>query len=163
MDGNTIINRIKLARPGYSESKSELVSEILGRKGSSKTDFTRFGPIYQVFMYAFILGFQSDNRIEITGKKVEFFPLGQWQPSDIVDFLLLMIFSKDGLIQYDWNELEDLEEEEMNRVIRSIVKIFEEYANGGLSILEEKIENNPEEFQDPFAFVNILKETTQRT
>lgn len=159
MDSNTFYTKIKNARPQYAESKSKLVSEVLGKKGFSKGEFTRFGPIYQVFMYAFMLGFHSGNRIEITGKKKEFFPIGNWQPSSIVEIILMTIFSREDLIGYSYSELEDLEEEELNEVIRSIVKVMEEYANGGLSILEDKLENNPEEFHDPFVFVNILKGT----
>lgn len=158
MDSKTFYNNIKIKRPKYSESKSKLVSDILARKGSSKVEFTRFGPIYQVFMYAFMLGFHTDNRIELTGKTRDFLEIGKWRPRETVDIILMMIFSRTELIGYSWSELEELDEEELNQVIKDIVTVMEEYANGGLNYLDELLENHLEEFRDPFAFVNILKE-----
>jgi len=162
MDSTSFYNEIKKKRPKYAESKYELVAEILASKGASKGDFTRFGPIYQIFMYSFMLGFHTDNRLELRDSKRDFLEIGKWQPSGIVEIILMMIFSKKNLIGYSWSELEELEDEELQNVVANIINIMEEYANGGLSLLQDKLENNPEEFNDPFVFVNILKKVTDK-
>ena len=67
------------------------------------------------------------------------------------------------IIKYEWDELEELEEDKIDEVISNIVTAIEEYANAGLSYLSDKIQNDKNEFTDPFVFVNILNEVVDKS
>jgi dissimilatory sulfite reductase (desulfoviridin) alpha/beta subunit len=54
----------------------------------------------------------------------------------------MVIFSNCEEIGFDWNELEDMDEKEINQVVKNIVEFIESYANGGLQYLQEEWGND---------------------
>ena len=163
MNSQEFRDRIYVKRPNYLTSKKDIVS-LSALKGSKKSKFLRFGPFYEIFMYAFIIGYNRKERLPLSdgSGKTNFYKIGEWKPKGMVDYILLLMFSDKSIIKYEWAELEDLGEDKIDQVVSSIITAIEEYANAGLSYLGERMEADGNEFTDPFVFVNILNEVVDR-
>jgi hypothetical protein len=148
--------KINSLRPSYHSERKTLM-ELLSKKGGTKGEYTQFGPFYQTYMYAFFIGYQLGQRTPIIGKKDNFFVLGEWKPKSLVDFMLMLLITDLEEFQ-DWNILENIEEDKIDRKIDELLIAMEEFANAGLIYLQDKYDNQKYEFQDPFVFVNFLNE-----
>jgi len=164
MNSRELRDRIYIKRPRYQGSKRDVL-DILAKKGGRKGEFLLFGPYYEIFMYAFFIGYNRKERLPLTdgSRKVDFLKIGEWKPIGIVDYLFMLIFSDKGIIKYEWEQLEEIEEDKIDDVISNIITAIEEYANAGLSYLSNKIKNDKNEFTDPFVFVNILNEVIDKS
>lgn len=156
-------DKIYIKRPRYQGSKGELL-DLLAKKGGRKGEFLLFGPYYEIYMYAFFIGFHRRERLPLSdgSDKKDFYKVGDWKPIGIVDYILMILFSDKEIIKYEWDELEELEEEKIDEIISNVITAIEEYANAGLSYLNEKIETEKNEFTDPFVFINILNEVIDK-
>src|SRR5690606_2032271 len=120
---------------------------------------SRFGPYYEIYIYAMMLGIKNDKRLPLPPRDLtkDFIEIGKWKrDSSLVDFLLIVIFTKTGELQIDWNELEDMDDTELNNVISRVVTYIEEYANGGLEYLEELWEKG-ELDSSHYMFIDLYK------
>jgi len=154
MNSSEFRQKLNNIRPSYLSERKQLL-EIISNKGSSKSEFAQFGPFYQSYMYAFSLGFRLGERIPLSGKTENFFAIGLWQPKSMVDFIFMLLFSNVKEL-IEWNEMEELDEDQIDQKIKFFLKALEEYANAGLIYLQDKYDSERYEFQDPFAFVNII-------
>jgi hypothetical protein len=160
MDGIELKKRILIKRPGYAFARKKII-DLFSNKQKSKGNFTEFGYIYRIYIYAFFVGYHRKERLPLPKKdKSTFLEMGKWQPSSLVSYMLMILICDEGLDK-SWNELEDLKEKEVDWIIKKIVLLMEEYANAGLVYLEKKFDNEREEFGDPFVFANVLKECSQ--
>ncbi|MCD4745031.1 MAG: ATP-binding protein, partial [Bacteroidales bacterium] len=163
MNSREFRDKIYIKRPRYQGAKREVLN-LLAKKGGKKGEFLLFGPFYEIYMYAFFIGYNRKERLPLldTTKKESFRDFGLWKPQGIIDYILLLLFSDKEIIKYDWDELEELKEEKIDEVISNIVRAIEEYANAGLSYLNNKIKTDKNEFTDPFVFINILNEVIDK-
>lgn len=163
MNGYEWFNYLKERRPEYALSRVALI-ERFANKGKSKSDYVQFGPIYQLFMYATMLGFHRNERIPLPStpsERTEFIAIYRWQPEGLVNYLLMLLMADKSIqeeIGLDFMAMEDDEEAIIKDKFKHLVRIMEEYANGGLGILGDRFETNPDFFSDPFAFPSLLKE-----
>ena len=87
----------------------------------------------------------------------DFLELGKWKrDSSLVDFLLMIVFTRSEELGFDWNDLEDMEDVELNNVISKIITFFEEYANGGLEFLHGLLDRGELE-NSHYMFIDIYK------
>lgn len=157
MDSQDFRDSILNKRPRYAKTRIPLL-EALANKGNKTSEFSQFGPIYEIYIYAFVLGLKKDLKLELPPSNLttDFNPIGQWKrDSKLVDFLLMIVFTRCEEIGFNWNELEDMEEAELNSVIKNIITFIESYANGGLEFLQNEFENDRLE-NDQYMFVNLL-------
>jgi hypothetical protein len=137
-------NTISVKKPRYAKSKTPVI-EAFANKGQSKSEYSQFGPIYELYVYAFRLGLKKQLKLPLPPRNTtqDFVEIGKWKrDSSLVDFLLMVIFSNCEEIGFDWNELEDMDEKEINQVVKNIVEFIESYANGGLQYLQEEWGND---------------------
>jgi len=142
MNSQEFKSNLVTKRPRYANSRIPLL-EALANKGSRSSEYSQFGPIYELYIYAMMIGIKKKNRLPLPPRNItsDFLEIGKWKrDSSLVDFLLMVIFTQTDDINFDWNELEDMEEEQLNKVISEVVTIIEEYANGGLEYLENLYE-----------------------
>lgn len=128
---------ILIKRPRYANSRIPLI-EVLANKGSRTSEYSQFGPIYELYIYAFMLGIKKNLKLPLPPRDLttDFMEIGKWKrDSSLVDFLLMIIFTKSEEIGFDWNDLEEMDDAELNQVISKIITFIEEYANGGLEYL----------------------------
>ena len=56
--------------------------------------------------------------------------------------------------------MENMTDEKTKVAVSDIIKRIEGYANVGLGYLQEKFDNEKDEFRDPYVFINILRKVT---
>lgn len=161
MNSEEFRNAIKLKKPRYANSRSAVI-KAFANKGSSKSEYSQFGPIYELYIFALILGLKKKLKLPLPPRNLtsEFVEIGKWKrDSALVDFLLMIIFSYSEEIGFDWNELEDMEEKELTETINKIIEFIESYANGGLEYLENEWKDD-HLINSPYLFIDILSEAT---
>lgn len=139
MNSQEFRNNLLLKRPRYAVSRIPVL-DAFSEKGSKSSDYSRFGPYYEIYIYAMMLGIKKKQRLPLPPRDLtkDFIEIGKWKrDSSLVDFLLMVIFTQTDDLDIDWNELEDMEVEQLNKVITKVVTHIEEYANGGLEYLEK--------------------------
>jgi hypothetical protein len=146
-------------RPRYAKSKIPVI-EAFANKGQTKSEYSQFGPIYELYIYAFRLGLKKGLKHPLPTRNLtqDFVEIGKWKrDSSLVDFLLMVIFSHAEEIGFVWNELEDMDEKEINKVISGIIDFIESYANGGLEYLQEEWEKGSL-INSSYLFVDLMNE-----
>jgi hypothetical protein len=144
--------------PKYSVSVEYLFEKLANKQG--KGEFSQFGPLYELYVYAFYLGLKIGSRIELpSGSNAKkFVEIAGWKSSSpLIDFVLLTVFSRSSEIGFDWNELEDMDERELSEVVRKIVTFIEEFAYGGLDYLKNRFDRG-ELDNSQYLFIDLLKE-----
>jgi len=139
---------VKFALKGNSE-KGE---EMLKNKGLI------FYSQYEFFMYAFFLGVYSNTRIKVNstdeglssfGHNIEFWGKKGRDPlrkdfSILQRHMFTILITKSDI---DFIALEKEESQDMiNKNVASLMNLMSEYANGGLQIIKEKCEEEPNYF-----------------
>lgn len=160
-----LINRLKDRAPEYDERYHDMIMgftmEQGGRAGtatesSSWEQGKYFTRRYEIYMYATLLGMKKDYRIEIPqgAKKRKFIEMRAWQPSEIADYIIMGLFAKSDV---DFNALEEMEEEEVEKELSKLRSLLEEYANGGFDFIRAKKEENPAFFsENENCFLDLL-------
>ena len=149
-------------KPRYNTAFKPLMERI-STKGdtSGKGDFSTFGAFYQTFMYAYIIGLRLNKKTPLDcSDKSEFAPIGNWKPSPIRDFIIMMLLNESEEFGARWSDLDDADEDAIRVLVIEMVKRLEAYANVGFAYLKEKWDNERYEFNDPFVFVNFLQDLT---
>ena len=152
-------SNLLIKRPRYANSRIPVL-EILANKGSRTSEYSQFGPIYEIYIYAFMLGLKKDLKLPLPPRDLttDFIELGKWKrDSSLVDFLLMVIFNRNEEIGFDWNTLEDMEDNELNNVVSKIINFIEEYANGGLEYLHTLLDKGELE-NSHYMFIDLYKE-----
>lgn len=163
MDSQEFKNRIFSKRPRYANIYKDLIAS-LANKGNRKTEFIQFGPIYQIYMYAFYIGIHRKERISMPSRESssDFLELGKWKPDSLVHFILMNLFSKNSELGISsWNELEDMEESEIDIFVRRLITFIEEYANAGFAYLQDRFGDDRNIFNEPYVFADILKDVVE--
>jgi len=153
-------SNLLIKRPRYANSRISII-EILANKGSRTSEYSQFGPIYELYIYAFMLGLKKNLKLPLPPRDLttDFLELGKWKrDSSLVDFLLMIVFTRSEELGFDWNDLEDMEDADLNNVISKIITFFEEYANGGLEHLHDLFDKGQLE-NSHYMFIDLYKES----
>lgn len=166
MNSQELSDLIGSRRPKCQEKYRELLSGIAtegDKKG--KGGISTLGAYGQAFMYAFMLGhkiskgvLKDSDYISKEEKTFDIAPFGNWKPSPIRDYIILMLLNESEEVGVSWSQLDDAEEDAVRDFVLEIIKRMEAYANVGFKYLNDKWENERYEFNDPFVFVNFLQE-----
>ena len=160
-----LLKRIKDRYPEYDNQYFQMILEFTdeqGGKAGTSTDEKRwkqgkyFSTRYEMYIYAALLGLKRDYKIPIAygTEKNKFIEMRSWQPQDITDYVIMGVLAKSG---FDFNELENLEEENVEKKITQLRSILEDYANGGFDIIRAKKESEPSYFlQNENCFIDLL-------
>lgn len=159
MNSQEFRSNLLIKRPRYANSRIPVL-EVLANKGSRKTEYSQFGPLYEIYIYAFMLGIKKQLKLPLPPRDLtsDFIEIGKWKrDSSLVDFLLMVILTHSDEIGFDWNDLEDMEDTELNSVISKIVTFIEEYANGGLEYLHNLLDKGELE-NSHYMFIDLYNE-----
>lgn len=146
-----------------------MFDELSQKGGGSTLKQTRFGKHfgnnYEFFIYAFFLGLYSEEFIPIPdGKKRERFGqaiqfwgnkanvVGRKDFSSIQEYIYAAAIAKSDidLIALDKGEITE------GQAIKALTEVIEAYANGGFTLIKEKLEDNPNYFLQPTSFLNMI-------
>ena len=161
MDSSQLRDLIGQKRPRYKEQYRALI-ESISKKGdtSGKGGFSSFGPLYQTYMYAFIIGYKlgKQNFIQAKESSSDFFVFSQWNPTAFRDYITMLLLNKSEDFGFKWVELENANVETIDIFVTELIRQMEGYANAGFEYLQDKWDNENMLFRNPFVFVNLLEE-----
>lgn len=165
---DSLFNKWKTKVPNYSEKHRYLfdsLSEKGGAEGEKKINLGKhFSTNYELYTYAFFLGLYNHEFSPIPKgeKKINFSHHIQFWGSksnvtrkdftNIQENIFIAIFAKTDI---DLIALEkgDISEDE---VVKSLIHTLESYTNGGLILIGEKLDENPNYFLQPTSFLNMI-------
>ena len=168
-----LFDKWKTKIPNYDKVFEKLLFDKLSKKGggSEKSKEERgkhFSNNYELYIYAFFLGLYSDefNPIPINSKKVNFrHPIQNWGSKgnrylrkDFTNlqeniFMGLVAKTDIDLIALDKGELSE------DEAVKLLINTMESYTNGGLILIKEKLEDNPNFFLQPTSFLDMVLES----
>jgi len=167
-----LIEKWKTRIPKYSEVHKDLFdsySQKFGAEGEKKINLGKhFSTNYELYTYAFFLGLYNNEFAPIPHgeKKTDFSHAIQFWGSksnrlDRKDFTNLQENIFIALLAKTEIDLVALEKGELNEddAVKALIKTMESYTNGGLILIKEKLEENPNYFLQPTSFLNMILET----
>jgi len=167
---DNLFNKWKVQIPKYNEEFRESLFDNLTKKGGgseqTKVDLGKhFSNNYELYLYAFFLGLYNDEYLPISdsNKKTDFsHEIMHWGSKGgrflRKDFTILQEFIFATLVaktDLDFIKLEKGEISEKDAV-KDLIYTMESYTNGGLTLIKEKLEDNPNLFLQPTAFLNMI-------
>lgn len=165
-----LFEKWKTKIPKYSEIHKDLftsLSQKYGAEGEKKINLGKhFSTNYELYMYAFFLGLYNDEFSPIPNeqKRVDFsHHIQHWGSKSShlrKDFTSLqenMFIALVAKTDIDLTALEKGEIEE-DEVVKMLIQTMESYTNGGLILIKEKLEENPNYFLQPTSFLNMILE-----
>lgn len=163
-----LFDKWKTKIPKYSEVHKDLftsLSQKFGAEGEKKINLGKhFSTNYELYMYAFFLGLYNDEFSPIPNgeKKTDFSHAIQFWGSksnalrkdftNLQENIFIALVAKSEL---DILALEKGEKEE-DEIVKQLIHTMESYTNGGLILIKEKIDENPNYFLQPTSFLNMI-------
>jgi hypothetical protein len=153
--------------PNYNKEFVPLFERISqkgsGNQNKMKTFGKHFEKNYELYIYAFFLGLSRNEKLTST-KKVNFsHHIQHWgnkSPSDYLRknfshlqknmFAALVAETPIDFIALDKGEIE------VDEVAKQLINTMEEFTNGGLNLIQEKLEEEPNFHLVPDAFVKLI-------
>jgi len=168
-----LFDKWKEKRPKYDIIFREPLFDKLTKKGGgseqSKEDRGKqFANNYELYMYAFFLGLYNKefSPIPTESKKVDFsYEIQLWGSKTNVlgrkDFTKVQENMFIALLAKTDIDIVALEKGELDEddAVKALIKTMESYTNGGLILIKEKLEENPNYFLQPTSFLNMILET----
>ena len=155
---------IETKKPRYLSKFNTLVETVSSTRGAaSGSDFVQFSSYYHTYMYAFMIGYHLGECNQLLGGDTkDSAPMSYWKPAEIVDYVLMLIFSEPyDKLGFNWIDIETMSIDEAKQAIATVIKRIEGYANTGFEFIQDRYNNHNEDFSDPYVFVNLLKEVTK--
>jgi hypothetical protein len=169
---NNLFDKWKTKIPKYSEEFKSSLFEPLSNKGSGAHNTMislgkHFANNYELYIYAFFLGLYNDEFSSIEDvKKTDFgYAIQYWGSKgnrlDRKDFTILQEYIFSALIAKTDVDLLALDKANISdeEVIKSLLTTMEGYTNGGLHLIKEKLDVNPNYILQPAAFLDMILET----
>lgn len=169
---NNLFDKWKTRIPKYSEIHKDLfisLSQKYGAEGEKKINLGKhFSTNYELYTYAFFLGLYNNELAPIPEdeKKTDFsHHIQHWGSKTTVStrkdftnlqeniFIALLAKTDIDLVALEKGELEE------DDAVKALIKTMESYTNGGLILIKEKLEENPNYFLQPTSFLNMILET----
>jgi len=167
-----LFDKWKSRIPKYSKVHKDLftsLSQKFGAEGEKKINLGKhFSTNYELYTYAFFLGLYNNEFAPIPEgeKKIDFsHHIQHWGSKTTVstrkDFTNLQENIFIALVARTELDLIALEKGEMkeNDAVKLLIETMESYTNGGLILIKEKLEENPNYFLQPTSFLNMILET----
>lgn len=148
-------------RPHYGDKYRAMIEAISNKGEKTGTgNIAQFGAFYQTFMYACIIGLRlgKPKYFEPHEPTTEFAVMYKWKPTQIRDFIIMMMLNRSGSFGYNWIDLENADEDAVTKFLRDLEKEIEGYANAGFEYIYKKWEEERISFTSPTVFIDMLQE-----
>lgn len=148
-------------RPHYGDKYRAMIEAISNKGEKTGTgNIAQFGAFYQTFMYACIIGLRlgKPKYFEPQEPTTEFAVMYKWKPTQIRDFIIMMMLNRSGSFGYNWIDLENADEDAVTKFLRDLEKEIEGYANAGFEYIYKKWEEERISFTSPTVFIDMLQE-----
>jgi hypothetical protein len=164
-----LFDKWKTKIPKYSEVHKDLftsLSQKFGAEGEKKINLGKhFSTNYELYMYAFFLGLYNDEFSPIPEgvKKIDFsHHIQHWGSKSTIstrkDFTKLQEYMFIAIVAKTDIDLIALEKGELSEedAVKILISTMESYTNGGLILIKEKLEENPNYFLQSTSFLNMI-------
>jgi len=147
----SLVAELSDKRLSYKITHRKSIMDKLSRVQGSKETTTRkyFSQLWECYTWAAIIGFTNDKRVSLgnggTDNAFKFSVIYN-NGGELADALILLALSKSNK---GYKALIDADE---------IIKVIEEYANGGFEIIQSKLREDDSYFNNPDAFIEELLE-----
>ncbi|MES2478299.1 MAG: hypothetical protein V4561_04385 [Bacteroidota bacterium] len=169
---NSLFDKWKTKIPKYSEVHKELfisLSQKFGAEGEKKINLGKhFSTNYELYIYAFFLGLYNNEFAPIPEeeKKIDFsHAIQNWGSKTTIttrkDFTKLQEHMFIALVAKTEMDLIALEKGDLSEddAVKNLLKTMESYTNGGLILIREKTDENPNHFLNPTSFLDMILDT----
>lgn len=164
---DSLFDKLKTRIPNYGESHKglfESLSQKFGAEGEKKISLGKhFSTNYELYTYAFFLGLYNDEFIPLKEKKVNFsHHIQHWGSKTTTlarkDFTILQEYIFEALIVKSGIDLIALEKGELeeDEAIKLLIETLEAFTNGGLTLIKERLDENPNIFLQPTSFLDLI-------
>lgn len=155
----------------YEKSVIRLLSDYgIGASENTSAKGKILGAGYEVYIMAFFIGLYSDRRLPLTNVSADVKDFGQriqyWGNLDskknrhaysgLRSYMFVALIAKTDI---DWIAV-DKGEANVDEAVRKLICTMEEYANYGLSVMEEKLNEDSSYFFSHRAFLDIFMRLT---
>lgn len=161
MNSSKLEEKIFDLRPHYSDTYRAMIEAISNKGERTGTgNIAQFGAFYQTFMYACIIGVRlgRPKYFEAQEATTEFAVMYKWKPTQIRDYIIMMMLNRSGSFGYEWIDLENADDEAIAKFLRALENEIEGYANAGFDYLFKKWQEERISFSSPTVFVDILQD-----
>ena len=161
MNSSKLEEKILDLRPHYSDKYRAMIEAISNKGEKTGTgNIAQFGAFYQTFMYACIIGVRlgRPKYFEAQEATTEFAVMYKWKPTQIRDYIIMMMLNRSDSFGYEWIDLENADDEAIAKFLRALENEIEGYANVGLDYLFKKWQEERISFSSPTVFVDILQD-----
>ena len=166
---NNLFDKWKTKIPKYSEAHKDLfnaLSQKYGAEGEKKFNLGKhFSTNYELYIYAFFLGLYNNEFTPIldSEKRTDFSHHIQFWGSKTTisirkDFTNLQDKIFIALIAKTELDLLLLEKGELSEddTIKALINTMESYTNGGLILIKDKLDQNPNYFIQQTSFLDLI-------
>lgn len=161
MNSSKLEEKILDLRPHYSDKYRAMIEAISNKGEKTGTgNIAQFGAFYQTFMYACIIGVRlgRPKYFEAQEATIEFAVMYKWKPTQIRDYIIMMMLNRSDSFGYEWIDLENADDEAIAKFLRALENEIEGYANAGFDYLFKKWQEERISFSSPTVFVDILQD-----
>ena len=161
MNSSKLEEKILDLRPHYSDKYRAMIEAISNKGEKTGTgNIAQFGAFYQTFMYACIIGvcLGRPKYFEAQEATTEFAVMYKWKPTQIRDYIIMMMLNRSDSFGYEWIDLENADDEAIAKFLRALENEIEGYANAGFDYLFKKWQEERISFSSPTVFVDILQD-----
>ena len=148
-------------RPHYIDKYRAMIEAISNKGEKTGTgNIAQFGAFYQTFMYACIIGVRlgRPKYFEAQEATTEFAVMYKWKPTQIRDYIIMMMLNRSDSFGYEWIDLENADDEAIAKFLRALENEIEGYANAGFDYLFKKWQEERISFTSSTVFVDILQD-----
>ncbi|MBA6349922.1 hypothetical protein [Colwellia sp. BRX8-9] len=148
-------------KPRYLSTFDELIKTYAQFGGGSvENKFSKakaFSSVYEFYMFAFFLGLNKDKKLEITDSDLAkgFWEVENWKPVDLVEQLFVCAIAESD---FDMVAIEHMDESQLKSEISKVLRLIEDYANGGLLLIKKEMDDDEETAVDDLFFIKLLAE-----
>lgn len=165
---NNLFDKWKTRIPKYSEKHKELFTTVAQLGGANPNQLQNLGKHfstnYELYTYAFFLGLYNNEFTPIPDgeRKTDFsHHIQHWGSkssnvrkdfTNIQENIFIALVAKTDI------DLVALEKGELDEddAVKALIKTMESYTNGGLILIKEKLEENPNFFLQPTSFLDMI-------
>jgi hypothetical protein len=167
----SIFEKWKTRIPKYSEVHKDLFASLsnkFGAEGEKKIYLGKhFSTNYELYIYAFFFGLYKNEFTPIPeGEKKTNFShhIQHWGSKTTIStrkdftnlqeniFIALLAKTDIDILALEKGEIEE------DDAVKMLINSMESYTNGGLILIKEKLEENPNYFLQPTSFLNMILE-----
>jgi hypothetical protein len=146
-------------KPRYLSSFEPLLKKYAQFGGGSADEkFAKakaFSNVYEFYTFCFFLGMNHDKKLEImeSDNAKGFWEMENWKPAELTEQIFVC-----AIAESDFNliGIEKMDDVMQKTEVLKVLKLIEDYANGGLLIIQKELENDEESAMDDLFFVQLL-------